>query len=99
MWEMKKICENILRMIFRSILFLLVASNLVAQDLSKKMVLALSFEEGAGQIVKDRSGNGNDAKNLSLHCRVYNTGQVRLGFYGNDHDSDPNVVKKTLGTI
>ena len=120
------------------------------------MVLALSFEEGAGQIIKDRSGNGNDAKidgngiwvdgkiaggfkfdgktwliaphiplnernftiqfwfksnlsanqqviisqyeknakNLSLHCRVYNTGQVRLGFYGNDHDSDPNVVKK-----
>nr|MCS5608927.1 hypothetical protein [Candidatus Poribacteria bacterium] len=35
---------------------------LQAQDISKDLVLALTFDEGGGQAVADRSGQGNDAK-------------------------------------
>ena len=40
-----------------------------------------------------------DSKNLSLYLRLYNTGQVRLDYYGNDLDSKNGLVKKTRGTI
>ena len=41
---------------------LLSVLSLQAQDISKDLVLALTFDEGAGQIVTDRSGQGNNGK-------------------------------------
>ena len=35
-----------------------------------------------------------DSKNLSLYLRLYNTGQVRLDYYGNNLDSKNGLVKK-----
>lgn len=31
---------------------------------------------------------------MSLHLRLYNTGKVRLGYYGNDLDSENGLVEK-----
>ncbi|MCH8293214.1 LamG domain-containing protein [Candidatus Poribacteria bacterium] len=131
-------------------------SCLAAQEFEKDLVLALTFDEGAGNTVKDKSAANNDAqidgnanwitgkigggfqfdgktwvvaphislndrdftvqlwvktqrindqevvfsqyesnaKNLSLHLRVYQTGMVRLGFYSNDLDSQGGIIEK-----
>ena len=145
-----------LKSFFICLMTILTILPLQAQDISKDLVLALTFDEGGGQAVADRSGQGNDAKidgktgwidgkigggfqfdgktwviaphipfnerdftvqfwvkselisdqevifsqyekngkNLSLHLRLYNTGKVRLGYYGNDLDSENGLVEK-----
>ena len=145
-----------LKYFFICLMTLLTILPLQAQDILKDLVLALTFDEGAGQTVKDKSGKGNDAKidgkidwidgkigggfqfdgktwviaphipfnerdftvqfwvkselisdqevifsqheknskNLSLHLRLYNMGKVRLGYYGNDLDSENGLVEK-----
>lgn len=47
--------------IFLFILLLLCASSLCALDKSG-LVLYLPLDEGNGEVARDRSGNGNDAK-------------------------------------
>ena len=44
---------------------LLSVLSLQAQDISKDLVLALTFDEGAGQTVTDQSGQGNNWENLN----------------------------------
>ena len=145
-----------LKSFFICLMTILTILPLQAQDISKDLVLALTFDEGGGQAVADKSGQGNDAKidgkmgwvdgkigggfqfdgktwviaphipfnerdftvqfwvkselisdqevifsqyekngkNLSLHLRLYNTGKVRLGYYGNDLDSENGLVEK-----
>ena len=51
---------NSLRHSFIYLMALLSVLSLQAQDISKDLVLALTFDEGAGQ-----SGQGNKGKNLN----------------------------------
>ena len=44
---------------------LLSVLSLQAQDISKDLVLALTFDEGTGQTVTDQSSQGNNGKNLN----------------------------------
>ena len=53
---------NSLRHSFIYLMALLSVLSLQAQDISKDLALALTFDEGAGQIVTDRSGQGNNGK-------------------------------------
>ena len=53
---------NSLRHSFIYLMALLSVLSLQAQDISKDLVLALTFDEGAGQIITDRSGQGNNGK-------------------------------------
>ncbi len=40
------------------------------------------------------SQKDTNSTNLSMHYRVYNTGILRMGFYGNDLDTPGGMVKK-----
>ena len=51
-----------LKSFFICLMTILTILPLQAQDISKDLVLALTFDEGGGQAVADRSGQGNDAK-------------------------------------
>ena len=44
---------------------LLSVLSLQAQDISKDLVLALTFGGGAGQTITDQSGQGNNGKSLN----------------------------------
>ena len=56
---------NSLRHSFIYLMALLSVLSLQAQDISKDLVLALTFDEGAGQTVTDQSGQENNGKSLN----------------------------------